>query len=87
VPAFVPDCYLDTNLVFHFEFRVKAGPLCSSAFDAAGERLDEKAAGKSEGDHGRYHVKHRECAQEAVVNLLDAQKSAKQSEWQHLKLG
>ena len=37
----------------HFEFRVKAGAALNSGFDAAGERLDEITAGKSEGDHGR----------------------------------
>ena len=33
-----------------------------SGFDAAGECLDEIAAGKSEGNHGREHVENRQGA-------------------------
>jgi hypothetical protein len=38
---------------FISSFGKKPWPFSSSAFDAAGERLDEIAAGKSEGNHGR----------------------------------
>ena len=75
VPAFVPDCYLDSNFVFHFQFRVKADAALQFSLYPARERLDEKATGKSKGDHRRDHVKHRERAQETVVNLLDARKA------------
>jgi hypothetical protein len=74
-------------LPLRFAHPVKIRPLARSALDAAGERLDEIAPGKSKGNHGRQHVENRQRAQEAVVDLLDAQKSAKKSEWQHLKLG
>ncbi len=52
------------------------------AFDAAGEGLDEEAPREAEGDDGRQQVEQRQRAQQAVVDLVDAQEGAEQTERQ-----
>jgi hypothetical protein len=41
--------------------KFEEGCSTASGFDDAGERLDKKAAGESEGDHSRQHVQDRKC--------------------------
>jgi hypothetical protein len=55
VTAFVPEVTLTviSFSILRFGLKQRRRPSFSSAFDAASERLDEIAAGKSEGNHGR----------------------------------
>jgi hypothetical protein len=55
VTAFVPEVTLTviSFSILRFGLKQRRRPSFSSAFDAASERLDEIAAGKSEGNHRR----------------------------------
>ncbi|EJZ18176.1 phenol hydroxylase [Rhizobium sp. Pop5] len=57
-----------------------------SALHAARERLDEEAPRKAEGDDGGQQVDEGERRQQAVVDLVDAQEGAEETERQRLQL-